>query len=80
MDSVRGIFLSPIHRLLQQIYITRFIEKIERVTRNIFLRPLENLLIMRIRRVGSFLLRRIYIYRHTHTHTHTLQLYAHVYR
>lgn len=67
MDSVRGIFLSPIHRLLQQVYIPRFIEKIERVTRTIFLRLLENLLIIRIRRIESFLLR-IYIHSDTHMH------------
>lgn len=39
-------------------------EKFERVTRIIFLRSMENLLIIRIYRVGSFLLRPIYTYTH----------------
>lgn len=41
-------------------------EKFERVTRIIFLRSMENLLIIRIYRVGSFLLRPIYTYTHTY--------------
>lgn len=77
MDSVRGIFLSPIHRLLQQVYKARFIEKFDRVRRIIFLRSLEkNLLIIRIRRVGSFLLLRIYTYMYMRMYVRIIWIYV----